>query len=447
MEIADEISKLKEEFTGFKLEAAKTLQLSERLQTFLDRTAAIEKELNDLKNSAKAAAKSAQANSSNISELKAQAEHAVKQIEEDTRKANSESGFAFNAKGNAEEHARVIAQIRGTVESTFSNLNSTKVQIEEATSAIFSLRSSAESNTALINEYKASSATLSAQVMATHDRVLAALPSIDQGTKDANTITAMKASVEATTNLIQQLLSQIRELAAKAKADTAEITENQEDSRNSLQSMADAVNTAQQANERLTSYEHDIKHLKTTFAEMNAKLEGLLPHATSAGLASAFHKQKTRFSKPQPYWLALFVVTIIFLIASAGVGLPTSDATWDAILRHFVNRLPLVAPLVWLAIYSGHHYSTALRMEEDYAFKEAVSTAFEGYKREMMDIPSTNDDVRPLITLCENVLKALAERPGRIYDGKVDVVTPLTPATSMLKEIYSEIMRRKNENL
>ncbi len=28
--------------------------------------------------------------------------------EEDTRKANSESGFAFNAKGNAEEHAKAM---------------------------------------------------------------------------------------------------------------------------------------------------------------------------------------------------------------------------------------------------------------------------------------------------------------------------------------------------
>lgn len=181
---------------------------------------------------------------------------------------------------------------------------------------------------------------------------------------------------------------------------------------------------------------------------MNSKLEGLLPHATSAGLASAFHNQKARFSKPQPYWLGLFVIAIFALLVAAGMGLPATSDSWDAILRHFVNRLPIVAPLVWLAIYAGHHYSMALRMEEDYAFKEAVSTAFEGYKREMLAIPpSHGSDVSPLVTLCENVLKALAERPGRIYDGKADIVTPFTPASSALKELkdfIAEIAKSKD---
>ena len=84
-------------------------------------------------------------------------------------------------------------------------------------------------------------------------------------------------------------------------------------------------------------------------------------------------------------------------------------------------------------------------MEEDYAFKEAVSTAFEGYKREMQAIPpSAGSEVSPLVTLCENVLRALAERPGGIYDGRAELITPLTPATSVLKDMMAEYLKRRD---
>lgn len=71
-----------------------------------------------------------------IESLRTRADAALKQIEEDTRKANSESGFAFNAKINAEEHAKAIAQIRGVVDSTFAGLNSTKAQTDALAQAM-----------------------------------------------------------------------------------------------------------------------------------------------------------------------------------------------------------------------------------------------------------------------------------------------------------------------
>ena len=53
--------------------------------------------------------------------------------------------------------------------------------------------------------------------------------------------------------------------------------------------------------------------------------------------------------------------------------------TCDSILRNTVRRLPLFFALVWLAIYAGRNGTMVVRMEEDYAYKEAISTAFEGY--------------------------------------------------------------------
>lgn len=380
-----------------------------------------------------------------IDELRQRSDGVLKQIEEDARKANSESGFAFNAKGNAEEHAKTIAQIRGTVESTFSGLTSTKAQTEEIVQAIAAARITAESDAKSIGEAKAAVTRDASIVTAANERVSAVLPSIEQGSKDANTITAAKTGSEANAAAIQALQTQMVEAMAKATAEGATISKAEEDSKKLVSSMTDARNNANEANARVIKYEQEIAQLTTAFSDMQAKLEGLLPHATSAGLASAFHNQKARFSKPQRYWLGLFVATILALLLTTAFGLPAANDSWDAILRHFINRLPIVAPLVWLAIYAGHHYSMALRMEEDYAFKEAVSIAFEGYKREMSGIQATTEsDVSPLITLCENVLRALAERPGRIYDGKTEMITPLTPAASVIKDVVDQVMKSRD---
>lgn len=69
----------------------------------------------------------------------------------------------------------------------------------------------------------------------------------------------------------------------------------------------------------------------------------------------------------------------------------------------------------------------SLRLEEEYAYKEAVSTAFEGYKRELKDIAvgETVANPSPLTKLCTNILAAIAERPGRIYEGKHHDITIL----------------------
>ena len=410
------------------------------------RLAALSERVNEIHASVSHALQAATASSAVIENLRGRAESALKQIEEDTRKANSESGFAFNAKGNAEEHAKAIAQIRGTVEATFSGLSATKANTDAIEQSLIATRTAAELAAKSIDDTKNAVTQGAAQVNAASERVAAILPSIEQGNRDANAITAAKAGAEASAAAIQLLQTQMAEATAKSVSDAAAVAKADEDSKTLVASMTDARNRAMDANARLNTYEQDIQKMSAAFTEMQAKLEGLLPHATSAGLASAFHNQKARFSKPQRWWLGLFVVAIIALLGAAGIGLPAVGDTWDAILRHFVNRLPIVAPLVWLAIYAGHHYSMALRMEEDYAFKEAVSTAFEGYKREMLAIPpSPGSDVSPLVLLCENVLRALAERPGRIYDGKTDVVTPLTPAVSALKDMVAELLKRKVE--
>lgn len=381
-----------------------------------------------------------------MSSLKERAESAVRSAEEANSKANSESGFAFNAKQNAEDHAKAIAQVRGTVDADFAWLTTTKKNSEELAQAIAASKTTSDADARLAAESKALAATEAASVKTASERVAALLSAVEkiQGdvatvlekvTAESATVTVAKANAEAGAAAIQALQTLIAETASKATADGAAIAKDASDTKGLHASMTEIVATAKATHERVTEYQNQLSQLTAAFDELHTKIEGLLPNATSAGLASAFRNQKGRFLKPQRNWLITFVVAIALLLAAGIVGLPGfwpgtaagGQESWDSILLHLVTRLPLVAPLVWLAIYAGRHYTLALRVEEEYAFKEAVSTAFEGYKREMAGISSSGEGALPIVTLCENVLRALAQRPGRIYEGQHEDITPLTP--------------------
>ena len=382
-----------------------------------------------------------------INSLKERAESAARAAEEANSKANSESGFAFNAKQNAEDHAKAIAQVRGTVDADFAWLTTTKKNAEELAQAITSSKTTSDGDARAAAQSKAEAEKEAASVKAASERVAALLPAIEkiQGniaaalekvTAESATVSVAKANVEAGATAIQTLQTQIAETASKATADAATVAKNESDSKSLHPSMTEIVATAKVTHERVTEYQNQLGQLTAEFNALHTKIEGLLPNATSAGLASAFRNQKGRFSKPQRNWLFTFVAAIVCILAAGVIGLPgiwpgagTSGGqdSWDSILRHLVTRLPLVAPLVWLATYAGHHYTLALRVEEEYAFKEAMSTAFEGYKREMAGISNSGDGaLSPIVALCENVLRALAQRPGRIYEGRHEDITPFT---------------------
>ena len=383
-----------------------------------------------------------QAAEAHMTELLARLEAAVTATEGANQKANSEAGFAFNAKGMAEEHATAISKIKGTADVEYAALQSIKKGAEEAASIVTASRASSDANAQVIAEKKAQTEKDAAAARTASEQGAASLAVIentkaqvvamhDVANQLVSSIKSSKDAADQNLVAIQQARQDITTLATQAKTEAAEITQMHSEAKKIFPAFQQVVDVANDAQKRVTEYEQKLAALVVQYEAMDKKIEGLLPHATSASLASAFREQKKRFEKPQRNWVWAFGITIALLLAVGLVGAPeVSDKdTWDVILRHLTRRLPLIVPLLWLGIYAGRNYMLALRLEEEYAFKEAISTSFEGYKREMSDIPAVDGgtDSKPISVLCENVLRALSQRPGRIYEGKHEDITPMTP--------------------
>ena len=207
------------------------------------------------------------------------------------------------------------------------------------------------------------------------------------------------------------------------------------------------------SDEIATGHETRVAGLTEELQNLVRRVDGLLPVATSAGLASSFNKQRSRFTGPQRQWLWTFIVCIGLLVVLAlpsflaavglNLGAHPADESWSAAWRNFVLRLPIIFPVVWLGIYAGRNYMMSLRMEEDYAYKEAISTAFEGYKREMEKIGvDDGDKPTPITILCTNILRAISERPGRIYEGKPQDINLVTEVQGLV-ERSAELSKKR----
>lgn len=198
--------------------------------------------------------------------------------------------------------------------------------------------------------------------------------------------------------------------------------------------------------EKISKSEEKMVKLSEDAMELRVRVEGLLPGATSAGLASAFKERKESFHGPVKTWSRVFIGSIMSLLIVAfinPVDLKIDQVTIENFHMYVLLRLPFLVPIIWLAIYSAHRHNQALRLEEEYAHKEAISKSFEGYKTQLMEIESDTNS-KAAEHLVNRTLEALGRHPGRIYDAKREDVSPFGVIREWFR--FSREEKKKDDN-
>lgn len=409
-----------------------------------------------------------------VRQLRAAAEEALQHAAQKRKEADESAFYAYQAKANTETHAKEVSAIKGQIEGDANTLAATKKNFDEILAAATIAKAgldadtkaasekkrvfetsletteialaSAREKTDLIGKSKSEADTLLAELQKLREDAANAQTKSDQARSKAE---AAQAKTSDLASQAGELVKQLRATREKGTEEAALIKAGLDAVTVDRAKLAEVVAHLEQSDKISTGHEKRVEELAAKLAELNDKAEKLLPGATSAGLASSFLKQKERFAGPQQRWLWTFMICIGLLIVVAAPSYwaaiqgTTSGVTWDSILLGMALRLPIVIPLVWLAIYAGRNHMLSVRLEEDYAFKEAISMAFEGYKREMDKIGAGDvGNPSPLTKLCLNVLSALAERPGRIYEGHQKDITPATAAADALRANGQELKNR-----
>lgn len=172
---------------------------------------------------------------------------------------------------------------------------------------------------------------------------------------------------------------------------------------------------------KLEAMSGELSRLQEKCKEQERIIDSILPRGASACLAAAFSQRGKQLDAAKWAWLSAFVGSLIGLSVFAWqlIGMPVPEGTtfWDQLL----SRLPLAAPLVWLGWFSAIQYGSIIRVQEDYAFKEATSKAFQGYKDHMEHLGNVQlDEGKTALTLLsEATINVLSREPLRIY-GKTE---------------------------
>jgi len=245
-------------------------------------------------------------------------------------------------------------------------------------------------------------------------------------------IKAQSAAESAT-----QLLADVRTAKGAIDTDGVAVVTARKAAETAMDLIKGLAEKTTEVEANLAAYEKRLNELNTQCATQLKTIESLLPGATSAGLASSFDDRRKAFLKPQNRWQWLFVGSVLAIVAVTFTsflhGLQTAPPTYEELVRLWLTRLPLIGALVWLGMHASHEAALAKRLEEDYGYKAAISSCFEGFKEQMSAIDTGVAANSALAALLKNTLDIIATPPGRIYEKHALAVSPTSEFTEAAK--------------
>jgi hypothetical protein len=166
------------------------------------------------------------------------------------------------------------------------------------------------------------------------------------------------------------------------------------------------------------------------------KIEALLPGATSAGLASSYKDLKDKFANPiKLYTMAFYGSLLLLVFAAVVMSIQKISFTpeiaiqfvevkeWDYIFKAILYKIPFIAPVLWLAIFSSTRRSQYERLQQEYAHKEALATSYESYKKQIQDLKGDSDELQK--ELISKAINAIAYNASVTLDGKHEDKLPM----------------------
>jgi hypothetical protein len=183
---------------------------------------------------------------------------------------------------------------------------------------------------------------------------------------------------------------------------------------------------------------------KSFSAQFN-RIEGLLPGATSVGLAKAYREQRESYDKPIARWSAVFVstVTIMTVLSAILIYIQLGDKpTLSEAFISFLKDLPFFIPTIWLAVFASKQQSQNKRLQQEYAFKEANAKSFDGHKKQIEELAKQGGaaDKEILSQLMAQLVIITSENPSKTLDNKYHNDSP--PIFKFLEKFSPSIKKQ-----
>lgn len=339
------------------------------------------------------------------------------------------TGFSETAKTAAASTSEAKDASIASLKVLGENLTAAQTKLTEITAAatqVVAAKTKVTDDQAVIatkSDHIQNAQTHADTIRASLDRALTS------ATAQATAIEAQKGKADTSASEAAKTLTAVQTTKATVDSDATTIASAKTtavDSAALAKSLADKAATVEA---QITEYEKRLAGFEEQCVAQLTKIETLLRGATSAGLAHAFDERRQKFQKPQNRWQIVFVSSLAAIVVLALSGLiqvhyMDKVPGYDELVRLWLVRLPIAAALIWLALHSSQEAALAKRLEEDYGYKSAIASCFEGFRKQMAEISKDVAATSPLAKLCGDTLTTIATPPGRIYDKHKLTVSP-----------------------
>lgn len=167
----------------------------------------------------------------------------------------------------------------------------------------------------------------------------------------------------------------------------------------------------------------DVKALAEKLIEAEGlinQLKDLHRVGTSTTLAGAFQAKAKSLSITVWGWSAILTAALVAIVIigylrvdAVTTAMNAAVVQWDAVWVNVFLTLFSVSAPVWLAWVATKQIAQRFRLAEDYAYKASISNAYEGYRREAVNL-----DTAFQTRLFDSALTRLDEVPGRLVDSE-----------------------------
>jgi len=240
-----------------------------------------------------------------------------------------------------------------------------------------------------------------------------------------NNIRSLKARANTVEPKIDELEGMAKSIVAahdaavRLPADLQELEESQHKINKISKSASDSEAAIRQLFDVATSRAGKLSKAAEDADKVIEKCETALRASTTVGLAGAFHDRAESLRRSLWPWVG----GLIFALgAGAYVGgqqlhqlvesIQASTAPTIVWTRIAVSLLSVGAP-VWFAWLATKQIGQRFRLSEDYAYKASISKAYEGYRREAVDL---DEDFQK--RLFASALSRLDEQPLRFVESE-----------------------------
>ncbi|WP_334051018.1 hypothetical protein [Burkholderia cepacia] len=240
-----------------------------------------------------------------------------------------------------------------------------------------------------------------------------------------NNIRSLKARADSVEPKIGELEGMAKSIiaahdaAARLPTDLQELEENQQKVQRISKNASNSDAAIRKLLEVATSRADRLSKAAEDADKIIEKCETALRASTAVGLAEAFHNRAESLRRSLRPWIAGLIGA---LGAGAYVGgqqlhqlaesIQASTAPTIVWTRIAVSLLSVGAP-VWFAWLATKQIGQRFRLSEDYAYKASISKAYEGYRREAVDL---DEDFQK--RLFASALTRLDEQPLRFVESE-----------------------------